>query len=135
MKIEIEKTTMRNFFSFGDVETALEFKKGVNGFVGFTPSTKRSNGSGKCLVGNNKLYNPLTSEVLTIEELYNRKDITFSVLGLSDDLKLNPIEVIDVFKSGEKECIKIIFDDGSAVEVSKTHPILQIIWIVKKQMI
>jgi len=125
--MKITNISISNFLGIGSVELDLSKYTGITLIEGVnndSPSSV-SNGSGKCLTGNSMLYNPITSEMTTIENLANNwsSDTIFSVYGMSDDLKLSPVKVIDAFKTGKKECVRLNFDDGTFADMSKTHPV------------
>jgi hypothetical protein len=47
--LEFKDITVKNFMSFGNVETTLDYKTGLNLVTGKIEGTNAANGAGKCL--------------------------------------------------------------------------------------
>jgi hypothetical protein len=47
--LEFKDITVKNFMSFGNVETTLDYRNGLNLVTGKTEGSNSRNGAGKCL--------------------------------------------------------------------------------------
>ena len=80
-------------------------------------------GVGKCVDASTEIMDPETGLVHTIEEIYNRADITqISTWSPEEGIHVAPITAkID---TGSKECLRIELNSGRTVVVTPEHPFL-----------
>lgn len=82
-----------------------------------------------CLSGDTQIRRSLRKkDVMTIKEMYEKYELTFpyyytkpSLMSLHEDGRVRPQRSVRIIKSGEKECWKYIFNDGSHVTCTKEH--------------
>ncbi len=109
--------TLHNVFSYEHEEIELS---------GDLVVFRGENGSGKCLPGNTIITDARTGQTATIKEW---KELLadgqcFSVYGLKDNLRLVPVSVLAVKKTGRKKILRISFDNGVYQDMSLDHPIV-----------
>lgn len=87
-----------------------------------TNSTFFSNGSGKCLSGNTRVYDIGSNQYIPIKDFVEaKKEWT---LGLNDDYKVVPVRVTDWHTTGRKKMLRITSRSGATIKSATTHPFL-----------
>jgi len=76
------------------------------------------------LLGDSKILNANTGELVEIEKLVNKKN--FETLSLDKSLKLTKTRVSKIFPSGKKTVYRLILKSGREIKASGNHPFLKI---------
>lgn len=119
--MEWKKVNIKNFLSITEANLNLD-KQGLVLIEGVNETNEsfKSNGSGKCLVGDQRIYDMMTNEYIPIDQFVEEKRTL--TLGVVKG-KLEEVEVIDWHYLGEKQTYKVTTDNGSEIHGAGTHPI------------
>src|ERR671925_529430 len=103
---------LRNFRVYRELD--LEFPDGLIGIYG-------SNGSGKCLPGDVRVFDAESGGMVPISQFVEERGKR--TLGLREG-RIQPVDVSDWIALGERSTVELTLKDGSRIEVAATHPIL-----------
>lgn len=80
-----------------------------------------------CVTGDTLITNAQTGEQVTIKELAERSTQTiFPVMGMSEDLKVCPQNMVKAFYSGRKQVFELRTRTGKSIKASANHPFYKI---------
>ncbi|MDX2305293.1 MAG: replicative DNA helicase [Microscillaceae bacterium] len=80
-----------------------------------------------CLTGDTLILNAQTGELTPIKELAERtQQENITCLGVDENYKLNPENMVKVFYSGKKQVFELQTRSGRSIKASANHPFLKL---------
>lgn len=118
-----DELIVKNFLSFENFKLKLN-NQGIVLVEGknLTSNKYNSNGSGKCLRGNQRVYDTNTGEYIPVKQFVEEK--RSMTLGVTHTRRLMNVKVTDWHDLGKKPIYRVVTSTGSTIEAAATHPLL-----------
>ena len=81
-------------------------------------------GFNRCLSGDTIIVNPENGKIISLENLYKKRDKKFKIFSLESNLKIQPRPIIEVFYNGKKPVLEVTTRSGRKIKATANHPFL-----------
>ena len=77
----------------------------------------------RCVPGWAVIFDPTTGELITAEELFERKK-SFNVVSLNSEYRATAKQNSVINESGEREVLRVTLESGKVIDATADHPLL-----------
>ena len=77
----------------------------------------------RCVPGWAVIFDPTTGELITAEELFERK-MSFNVVSLNSEYRATAKQNSVINESGEREVLRVTLESGKVIDATADHPLL-----------